>query len=188
MGHPWRSMSRRARRTPAAAGATPGSRWKAKSTARRPAGSGNSCSKRTATGPRRCYTCIFLRPAAAWNRGWRWARMLRQRPRVARVARTTVKECGDAQSQSDDACIKIKQSGRVLDADLSTRASLGSSGVRVSDSRCDNPSDRAGHHDRRSFAEIHPTLPATIGKGPAPKRSNGVLSAPTALLPPTSPP
>jgi hypothetical protein len=69
----------------------------------------------------------FSSPGGSLEQGLAMGRMLRQRPRVARVARTTVKECGDAQSQSDDACIKIKQSGRALDADLSTRASLCSS-------------------------------------------------------------
>ncbi|SEN45118.1 hypothetical protein [Bradyrhizobium sp. OK095] len=69
----------------------------------------------------------FSSPGGSLEQGLAMGRMLRQRPHVARVARTTVKECGDAQSQSNDACIKIKQSGRALDADLSTRASLCSS-------------------------------------------------------------
>ena len=69
----------------------------------------------------------FSSPGGSLEQGLAMGRMLRQRPRVARVARTTVKECGDAQSQSNEACIKIKQSGRALDADLSTRASLCSS-------------------------------------------------------------
>jgi hypothetical protein len=69
----------------------------------------------------------FSSPGGSLEQGLAMGRMLRQRPRVARVARTTVKECGDAQSQSNDACLKIKQSGRALDADLSTRGSLCSS-------------------------------------------------------------
>jgi len=68
----------------------------------------------------------FSSPGGNLEQALAMGRMLRQRPRVARVARTTVKEC-DAQLQSDQACLKIKQSGRALDADLSTRASLCSS-------------------------------------------------------------
>jgi hypothetical protein len=66
----------------------------------------------------------FSSPGGNLEQALAMGRMLRQRPRVARVARTTVKECGDAQSQSDDACLKIKQSGRTLDAELSTRNSF----------------------------------------------------------------
>jgi hypothetical protein len=66
----------------------------------------------------------FSSPGGNLEQALAMGRMLRQRPRVARVARTTVRECGDAQSQSDDACLKIKQSGRTLDADLSTRNSF----------------------------------------------------------------
>ena len=69
----------------------------------------------------------FSSPGGSLQQALTMGRLLRQRPRVARVARTTVKECGDAQSQSNAACIKIKQSGRALDAELSTRNSLCSS-------------------------------------------------------------
>jgi hypothetical protein len=65
----------------------------------------------------------FSSPGGNLEQALAMGRMLRQRPRVARVARTVVREC-DAQSQSDDACLKIKQSGRTLDADLSTRNSF----------------------------------------------------------------
>src|SRR6266487_3124162 len=45
----------------------------------------------------------FSSPGGNLEQGLAMGRMLRQRSRVARVARTTVKECGDAQSQSNDA-------------------------------------------------------------------------------------
>jgi hypothetical protein len=46
--------------------------------------------------------------------------MLRERPVVARVARTVVRECG-LEAQNSDVCIKLKQSGRELHGDLWTR-------------------------------------------------------------------
>jgi hypothetical protein len=49
--------------------------------------------------------------------------MLRERPVVARVARTVVKECG-FEAQNGDACLKLKQSGRELHGDLWTRGAM----------------------------------------------------------------
>ena len=49
--------------------------------------------------------------------------MLRERPVVARVARTVVKECG-FEAQNGDACLKLKQSGRELHSDLWTRGAM----------------------------------------------------------------
>ena len=49
--------------------------------------------------------------------------MLRERPVVARVARTVVRECG-FEAQNGDACIKLKQSGRELHGDLWTRGAM----------------------------------------------------------------
>src|SRR5713101_6631869 len=49
--------------------------------------------------------------------------MLRERPVVARVARTVVKECG-FEAQNGDACLKLKQSGRQLHGDLWTRGAM----------------------------------------------------------------
>ncbi|CAN7365916.1 hypothetical protein LJR220_003255 [Bradyrhizobium sp. LjRoot220] len=46
--------------------------------------------------------------------------MLREKPVIARVARTVVKECG-FESQNGDLCLKLKQSGRELHGDLWTR-------------------------------------------------------------------
>ena len=130
----------------------------------------------------------FSSPGGSLEQGLAMGRMLRQRLRVARVARTTVKECGDAQSQSDDACIKIKQSGRTLDADLSTRASVCSSTcvylILGATTRQIEPAVVIGVHS----VEIHPALPATIGKGQCRSGETEYLSAPTALSPPTSPP
>jgi hypothetical protein len=49
--------------------------------------------------------------------------MLRERPAVARVARTVVKECG-FEAQNGEACLKLKQSGRELHGDLWTRGAM----------------------------------------------------------------
>jgi hypothetical protein len=49
--------------------------------------------------------------------------MLRERPVVARVARTVVSECG-FEAQDSDVCLKLKQSGRELHGDLWTRAAM----------------------------------------------------------------
>src|SRR5258707_6219951 len=49
--------------------------------------------------------------------------MLRERPVVARVARTVVKECG-FEAQNGEACLKLKQSGRELHGDLWTRGAM----------------------------------------------------------------
>ena len=48
---------------------------------------------------------------------------LRERPVVARVAQTTVMECG-FEAQDSSACIKLKQSGRELHGGLSTRGAM----------------------------------------------------------------
>jgi hypothetical protein len=49
--------------------------------------------------------------------------MLRERPTVARVARTVVRECG-FEAQNSDVCVKLKQSGRELHGDLWTRNAM----------------------------------------------------------------
>ena len=49
--------------------------------------------------------------------------MLRERPAVARVARTVVQECG-FEAQDGDACIRLKLSGRELHGDLWTRGAM----------------------------------------------------------------
>jgi hypothetical protein len=48
---------------------------------------------------------------------------LREKPVVARVARTVVGECG-FEAQDSDVCVKLKQSGRVLHGDLFTRGAI----------------------------------------------------------------
>jgi hypothetical protein len=48
---------------------------------------------------------------------------LREKPFVARVARTVVRECG-FEAQDSDVCVKLKQSGRVLHGDLFTRGAM----------------------------------------------------------------
>jgi hypothetical protein len=50
-------------------------------------------------------------------------RMLRERKAIARVARTVVKECG-ADQQAEPACLKLKQSGRELEAELSASRAI----------------------------------------------------------------
>jgi hypothetical protein len=49
--------------------------------------------------------------------------MLRERPVVARVARTVVRECG-FEAQDGDVCVKLKQSGRELHGELWTRGAM----------------------------------------------------------------
>ena len=49
--------------------------------------------------------------------------ILRERPVVARVGRTMVNECG-FEAQDGDACLKLKQSGRELHGDISTRGAF----------------------------------------------------------------
>ena len=56
--------------------------------------------------------------------------MLRERPGVARVARTVVQECG-FEAQDGDACIKLKLSGRELHGDLWTRGAMCNSAVPI---------------------------------------------------------
>ena len=46
--------------------------------------------------------------------------MLREKPAVARVGRTVVSECG-FEAQDGEACLKLKQSGRDLHGEISTR-------------------------------------------------------------------
>ena len=55
----------------------------------------------------------------AMDMGW----ILRRRSAVAHVGRTLVKQCG-ADLQTSDACLKLKQSGRTVDATLVTRGAL----------------------------------------------------------------
>jgi hypothetical protein len=49
--------------------------------------------------------------------------MLREKPAVARVARTVVDECG-FEAQDSDVCIKLKQSGRELHGEFWTRGAM----------------------------------------------------------------
>ena len=50
-------------------------------------------------------------------------RMLREKPTIARVARTIVKECG-SESQTGEACLALKRSGRVLEAELAEQGAM----------------------------------------------------------------
>jgi len=49
--------------------------------------------------------------------------LLREKPVVARVGRTVVSECG-FEAQDGEACLRLKQSGRELHGDLSTRGAF----------------------------------------------------------------
>jgi hypothetical protein len=60
----------------------------------------------------------FFSPGGNLAQALAMGRMLHERPTIARVARTMVKECGT--EQTSEACLKLKQSGSVLDAELST--------------------------------------------------------------------
>lgn len=62
----------------------------------------------------------FASPGGNLDQALAMGALLRERPVVARVARTVVKECG-FEAQDSDVCIKLKQSGRELHGDLWTR-------------------------------------------------------------------
>jgi hypothetical protein len=62
----------------------------------------------------------FASPGGNLDTALAMGAMLRERPVVARVARTVVSECG-FEAQNSDVCLKLKQSGRELHGDLWTR-------------------------------------------------------------------
>jgi hypothetical protein len=62
----------------------------------------------------------FASPGGNLEQALEIGRLLHERPAVARIGQTVVKECG-GEPQAGEACLKIKQSGRVLDAELSVR-------------------------------------------------------------------
>jgi hypothetical protein len=65
----------------------------------------------------------FFSPGGNLDQALAMGAMLRERPVVARVARTVVRECG-FEAQNGDVCIKLKQSGRELHGDLWTRGAM----------------------------------------------------------------
>ena len=65
----------------------------------------------------------FSSPGGNLEQALAMGTMLRQRPVVARVARTVVRECG-FEAQNSDVCVKLKQSGRELHGDLWTRNAM----------------------------------------------------------------
>ncbi|MDB5578760.1 MAG: uncharacterized protein JWR80_3936 [Bradyrhizobium sp.] len=65
----------------------------------------------------------FSSPGGNLDQALAMGAMLRERPVVARVARTVVRECG-FEAQDSDVCIKLKQSGRELHGDLWTRNAM----------------------------------------------------------------
>ena len=62
----------------------------------------------------------FSSPGGNLDHALAMGAMLREKPTVARVARTVVSECG-FEAQDSDVCLKLKQSGRELHGELSTR-------------------------------------------------------------------
>jgi len=60
----------------------------------------------------------FFSPGGNLAQALAMGRMLHERPTIARVAQTMVRECGTEQTSA--VCLKLKQAGHVLDADLST--------------------------------------------------------------------
>ena len=62
----------------------------------------------------------FTSPGGNLDQAVAMGAMLREKPAIARVARTVVRECG-FEAQNSDVCLKLKQSGRVLHGDLWTR-------------------------------------------------------------------
>src|SRR5260221_5437363 len=65
----------------------------------------------------------FSSPGGNLDQALAMGAMLRERPVVARVARTVVRECG-FESQDSAPCLKLKQSGRELHGDLWTRGAI----------------------------------------------------------------
>jgi len=65
----------------------------------------------------------FSSPGGNLDQALAMGDMLRERPVVARVARTVVRECG-FEPQDGEVCIKLKQSGRELHGDFWTRAAM----------------------------------------------------------------
>ena len=65
----------------------------------------------------------FSSPGGNLDQAEAMGAMLRERPVVARVARTVVSECG-FEAQNSDVCVKLKQSGRELHGDLWTRNAM----------------------------------------------------------------
>ena len=65
----------------------------------------------------------FASPGGNLDQALAMGAMLRERPVVARVARTVVRECG-FEAQNSDVCLKLKQSGRELHGDLWTRNAM----------------------------------------------------------------
>jgi hypothetical protein len=65
----------------------------------------------------------FSSPGGNLDQALAIGNMLREKPVVARVARTVVRDCG-FEAQTGDVCLKLKQSGRELYADLSTRGAM----------------------------------------------------------------
>jgi hypothetical protein len=65
----------------------------------------------------------FSSPGGNLDQALAMGAMLRERPVVARVARSVVGECG-FEAQNGDTCLKLKQSGRELHGDLWTRGAM----------------------------------------------------------------
>jgi hypothetical protein len=65
----------------------------------------------------------FYSPGGNLDQALAMGAMLREKPVVARVARTVVRECG-FESQDSAPCLKLKQSGRELHGDLWTRGAI----------------------------------------------------------------
>jgi hypothetical protein len=65
----------------------------------------------------------FSSPGGNLDQALAMGAMLRERPTVARVARTLVKECG-FEAQDGEVCLRLKQSGRELHGDLWTHGAM----------------------------------------------------------------
>jgi hypothetical protein len=65
----------------------------------------------------------FYSPGGSVEQALAMGAVLREKPVVARVGRTVVNECG-LEAQDGEACLKLKQSGRELHGDISTRGAF----------------------------------------------------------------
>jgi hypothetical protein len=65
----------------------------------------------------------FYSPGGNLDQAVAMGNMLREKPTVARVGRTVVRDCG-FEAQDSEVCIKLKQSGRELHGDLFTHSAM----------------------------------------------------------------
>ncbi len=96
--------------------------------------------------------------------------MLRERPVVARVAQTTVMECG-FEAQDSGACIKLKTVRPRAPGGLSTCGAMCNSACTLPHSGCHHPRDLAGCSAGDTFSKVSSCITAAQA-APADARGN----------------